>query len=85
MLTLYEYVLTLFRLDERARAYFAITIVNVLADDPADGAAGRRLDEGAEGLLLGSYAAGLPFLLQRIWRRAPPTVAAARPRRCCGG
>src|SRR5215218_8879498 len=33
-LTMYEYALTLLRLDERARAYFAITVVNVLITIP---------------------------------------------------
>ena len=31
VLTMFEFLLTLFRLDERARAYFVVTIVNVLA------------------------------------------------------
>jgi O-antigen/teichoic acid export membrane protein len=33
-LTLYEYALTLLRLDERARAYFGITVANVLVTIP---------------------------------------------------
>ena len=33
-LTLWEYVLTLLRLDERARAYFTITVINVLVTIP---------------------------------------------------
>ena len=31
MLTLFEFLLTLFRLEERARAFFVTTILNVLA------------------------------------------------------
>ena len=67
VLTLYEYMVTLFRLDERAKAYFAFTIGNVLLAIPLTVLLVVGFDEGAEGLLLGSYLAGLPFLLQRIW------------------
>ena len=42
VLTLFEYLLTLFRLEERARAYFVTTIANVAGDDPGDGRAGGR-------------------------------------------
>ena len=41
---MWEYALTLLRLDERARAYFTITIVNVLVDDP-----GHRLARRGRG------------------------------------
>ena len=47
--TLYEYLVTLFRLDERAKAYFAFTMANVLAGDPADGLARRRPGGGRAG------------------------------------
>jgi O-antigen/teichoic acid export membrane protein len=67
VLTLYEYMVTLFRLDERARAYFAFTIGNVLLAIPLTVTLVVGLDAGAEGLLLGSYLAGLPFLLWLIW------------------
>lgn len=67
VLTLYEYMVTLFRLDERAKEYFAFTIGNVLLAVPLTVVLVVGLDEGAEGLLLGAYLAGLPFLLQRIW------------------
>ena len=67
VLTLYEYMVTLFRLDERAKAYFAFTIGNVLLAIPLTVLLVVGFDEGAEGLLVGSYLAGLPFLLQRIW------------------
>src|SRR5262245_20352406 len=33
-LTLWEYVMTLYRLDERARAYFTVTVLNVLVTIP---------------------------------------------------
>ncbi|MCL4286183.1 MAG: oligosaccharide flippase family protein, partial [Thermoleophilia bacterium] len=66
VLTLYEYMVTLFRLDERARAYFAFTIGNVLLAIPLTVTLVVALDAGAEGLLLGAYLAGLPFLLWLI-------------------
>ena len=63
ILTLYEYLISLFRLDERARAYFTITILHVLAAIPLTVflVVGEGL--GAEGLLLGSYLSGVPFVL----------------------
>ncbi len=67
VLTLYEYMVTLFRVDERAKTYFAFTIGNVLLAIPLTILLVVGLDEGAQGLLLGSYLAGLPFLLQRIY------------------
>jgi O-antigen/teichoic acid export membrane protein len=66
VLTLYEYMVTLFRLDERARAYFAFTIGNVLLAIPLTVTLVVGFDAGAEGLLLGAYLAGLPFLLWLI-------------------
>jgi len=66
VLTLYEYMVTLFRLDERARAYFAFTIGNVLLAIPLTVTLVVGLEAGAEGLLLGAYLAGLPFLLWLI-------------------
>ncbi|MCO5326697.1 MAG: oligosaccharide flippase family protein [Solirubrobacterales bacterium] len=63
VLTLYEYLVSLFRLDERARAYFTFTILHVLAAIPLTVflVVGEGL--GAEGLLLGSYLSGVPFVL----------------------
>ncbi len=58
MLTLYEYMVTLFRLDERASAYFAFTIGNVLLAIPLTLLLVVGLDAGAEGLLLGAYLVG---------------------------
>ncbi len=66
VLTLHEYLLTLFRLEERARAFFTVTIANVLA------AIGLTVflvvgeGEGARGLLLGSYVSGAAFVLGLI-------------------
>ena len=49
VLTLYEYMVTLFRLDERAKAYFAFTIGNVLLAIPLTVAARGRLRRGRRG------------------------------------
>lgn len=63
ILTLYEYLISLFRLDERARAYFTFTILHVLAAIPLTVLLVVGEGLGAEGLLLGSYASGIPFVL----------------------
>jgi O-antigen/teichoic acid export membrane protein len=70
--TLHEYLLTLFRLEERARAFFAVTIANVLAAIALTVALVVGAGEGARGLLLGSYVSGGLFVLGLIvvhWRR----------------
>src|SRR3954447_7248976 len=72
VLTMWEFMLTLFRLEERARAYFLTTILNVLASIGLTVVLVVGLDEGARGLLIGSYAAGVAFVLVLIalqWRR----------------
>lgn len=72
VLTLWEYMLTLFRLDERARAFFLTTILNVVAAIALTVVLVVGLDEGARGLLLGSYATGAAFVIALIalqWRR----------------
>jgi O-antigen/teichoic acid export membrane protein len=66
VLTLFEYLLTLFRLEERARAYFVTTIANVLVTIPVTVVLVVGADEGARGLLLGSYATGAAFVLGLI-------------------
>jgi O-antigen/teichoic acid export membrane protein len=66
VLTLHEYLLTIFRLEERARAFFAVTIANVLAAIALTVALVVGADEGARGLLLGSYASGAVFVLGLI-------------------
>jgi O-antigen/teichoic acid export membrane protein len=71
-LTLWEYVLTLLRLDERAKAYFAITVANVVATIPVTVWLVVVEDQGAAGILLGSFGTGAAFLLWRVaveWRR----------------
>jgi O-antigen/teichoic acid export membrane protein len=72
VLTMWEFMLTLFRLEERARAYFVTTILNVLAAIGLTVVLVVGLDEGARGLLIGSYASGGAFVLVLIalqWRR----------------
>jgi O-antigen/teichoic acid export membrane protein len=72
VLTMVEYLLTLFRLEERARAYFVTTIVNVLAAIGLTVVLVVGRNEGARGLLLGSYASGAAVTLVLIaihWRR----------------
>ena len=66
VLTLHEYLLTLFRLEERARAFFAVTIANVLVAIAFTVVLVVGEDEGARGLLLGSYASGAVFVLGLI-------------------
>jgi O-antigen/teichoic acid export membrane protein len=66
VLTLFEYLLTLFRLEERARAYFLTTMANVLVTIPVTVVLVVGADEGARGLLLGSYATGAAFVLGLI-------------------
>jgi len=67
VLTMFEYLLTLFRLEERARAFFVTTILNVLATIGLTVVLVVGEGEGARGLLLGSYASGAVFVLGLIW------------------
>jgi O-antigen/teichoic acid export membrane protein len=66
VLTMFEFLLTLFRLEERARAYFVTTIVNVLVTIGLTVVLVVGADEGARGLLIGSYASGAAFVLGLI-------------------
>jgi len=66
VLTLSEYLLTIFRLDERARAFFTVTVLSVLVTIPVTVVLVVPLDLGAEGLLLGSYGTGLAVVLALI-------------------
>lgn len=63
VLTLHEYLVSLFRLDERAKAYFTFTVANTLLAIPLTLVLILVADEGARGLLLGAYGAALPFVL----------------------
>jgi O-antigen/teichoic acid export membrane protein len=72
VLTMFEFMLTLFRLEERARAFFVTTIVNVLVTIGLTVVLVVGAGEGARGLLVGSYASGAVFVLGLIvfqWRR----------------
>jgi O-antigen/teichoic acid export membrane protein len=66
VLTMFEFLLTLFRLEERAQAYFLVTIANVLATIALTVALVVGAGEGARGLLVGSYATGAVFVLGLI-------------------
>ncbi|HEX6666051.1 MAG TPA: oligosaccharide flippase family protein [Solirubrobacterales bacterium] len=66
VLTMFEFLLTLFRLEERARAYFTTTILSVLVTIGLTVVLVVGGDEGARGLLLGSYASGAAFVLGLI-------------------
>ena len=67
VLTLHEYLLTLFRLEERAKAFFTVTIANVLLAIALTVFLVVGEGEGARGLLLGSYVSGGVFVLGLIW------------------
>jgi O-antigen/teichoic acid export membrane protein len=67
-LTLWEYALTLLRLDERARAYFALTTINVLVTIPFTVYLIVVEDMGADGILLGTFGSGVFFLGWRLWQ-----------------
>jgi O-antigen/teichoic acid export membrane protein len=67
VLTMMEFLLTLFRLEERARAYFVTTILNVLAAIGLTVVLVVGKGEGARGLLIGSYASGAAFVLALIF------------------
>jgi O-antigen/teichoic acid export membrane protein len=67
--TLFEYLLTLYRLDERARAYFLITIANVVATIALTVVLVVGVGDGARGLLLGSYIVGGAFVLGMIFEQ----------------
>jgi len=67
VLTMFEFMLTLFRLEERARAFFATTIANVLATIGLTVVLVVGLDEGARGLLIGGYATGAATVLVLIF------------------
>ena len=61
--TLYEYLIALFRLDERAKAYFFFTFANVALAVPLTVWLVVFEGLGAQGLLIGTYAAATPFLI----------------------
>ena len=68
-LTLWEYALTLLRVDERARAYFGLTVLNVLATIPVTVCLVVVEDQGAAGILLGTFGTGAVFLAWLLWQQ----------------
>jgi O-antigen/teichoic acid export membrane protein len=66
VLTLHEYLLTIFRLQEQARAFFVTTMVGVVAAIGLTVALVVGAGEGARGLLLGSYVSGAAVVLALI-------------------
>lgn len=65
--TLWEYVLALLRLEERARAYLAITVANVLVTIPLTVWLVVLERQGASGLLIATYVTVFPFIGLRLW------------------
>jgi O-antigen/teichoic acid export membrane protein len=62
VITIYEYLVALLRVDERARAYFVFTMANTLVAIPVTVWLVVVEDMGADGLLLGSFGSAIPFL-----------------------
>ena len=60
--TMFEFLTALFRLDERAKAYFVFTVANVLVTIPVTVWLVVGEGKGASGLLIGQYATGAAFL-----------------------
>lgn len=80
VLTLSEYLLTIFRLDERARAFFVVTMLSVLVTIPVTVVLVVPLELGAEGLLLGSYGTGFFVVLGLIvYNRRRLSLVPERP------
>ena len=66
-LTLWEYLLALLRLDERARLYFGLTVANVVVTIPITVYLVAVPELGAEAILIGNFGVGAAFLLWRLW------------------
>jgi O-antigen/teichoic acid export membrane protein len=65
--TLYELMMALFRLDERARAYFTASLTNVLLTIGLTVWLVVAEDEGARGLLLGNFGGSALVLAALLW------------------
>ena len=65
--TLYELMMALFRLDERARAYFTASLTNVLLTIALTVWLVVFEDEGARGLLLGNFGGSALVLAALLW------------------
>ena len=79
--TLYELLMALFRLDERARAYFTASISNVLITIGLTVWLVVIEDEGARGLLLGNFGGSAIVLVALLWiHRARLALVPSRER-----
>ena len=79
--TLYELMMALFRLDERARAYFTASITNVLITIALTIWLVVLEDEGARGLLLGNFGGSALVLAALMWiHRARLSLRPSRER-----
>jgi O-antigen/teichoic acid export membrane protein len=79
--TLYELLMALFRLDERARAYFAASFANVLATIALTVWLVVLEGEGARGLLLGNFGGSALILAALFWvHRARIALVPSRAR-----
>lgn len=67
ILTMWEFVLTMLRLEERAKAYFVLTVANVLVTIPVTVYLVVVADLGAEAILIGNFVTTLPFIAIRVW------------------
>lgn len=65
--TNYELLMALFRLDERARSYFAASLANVLLTVVLTVWLVVVEDEGARGLLLGNFGGSAAILVVLLW------------------
>ena len=79
--TLYELMMALFRLDERARAYFTASLANVLITIGLTVWLVVLEDEGARGLLLGNFGGSAIVLASLCWvHRARLALVPSRAR-----
>jgi len=79
--TLYELMMALFRLDERARAYFTASLANVLITIGLTVWLVVVEDEGARGLLLGNFGGSALVLAALVWvHRARLALVPSRAR-----
>jgi O-antigen/teichoic acid export membrane protein len=67
VLTISEFLLTLFRLEERAKAFFIATILSVFGAIGLTVVLVVGMEEGARGLLIGSYASGAVIVAALIF------------------
>ena len=82
--TNYELMMALFRLDERARAYFAASLANVLLTIALTVWLVVGRDEGARGLLLGNFGASAVVLAALFCVHRDAWSRSCRAARCCG-